>query len=195
MRGFLTYGLLILLGLAAGIGLAVMQVKGGLSGGGIANGPWRSAENVGTAKAGLQTRAVVAVNGLLALPDSEATYFNAKVDSNGDALDGSCHYLVKGGAIPARWWSMTAYGQDGYLMANRTGYYSVSSAMLDAASQNDWAISVGPDNMVTPENMWIPTLAGEAFELTLRAYHPEAKLLAGRATVPLPSIEKQGCPS
>ena len=194
-RKLLGYGLVILAGLALGVGGAVLQIRQGLSSGGIANGPWRTSENIGTKDASLVTRAVVALRGLLALPDSEAVYFNASIDSAGDALDGNCDYVLSGGTIPARWWSITAYASDGFLIPNRTGYYSVGSAAFSEAEQADWKIAVGANNKKTPQLNWIPIGKAERFELTLRAYHASPEMLANRAQTVLPEIKKAGCAS
>ncbi len=182
-----------LLGLAGGSGFAAWQIKSGSSTLSIENGPWQTAENIGSADASLQTRAVIALRGLLALPDSEAIYYNAVKDSDGQMLNGNCTYHIKGGTLAARWWSVTAYGKDNYLIPNRSGYYSAGSGAFSADQQSDWTIAVGADNVAGPGLPWIPVAKGQPFDLTLRAYHAEDSLLANRSSAALPTIERQEC--
>ena len=195
MRAVFGYGLLVAIGLAVGVALAIQQVRQGLSSGGIANGPWHTPENAGTARADIGTRAVVALRGLLALPESEAVYFNAANDSDGRALQGSCSYRVMGGAIPTRWWTLTAYDAEGYLIANPDHRYSVGSSAMTPLEKRNWTVSIGPKPPLTDGSRWIATENGAPFELTLRAYHPKPALLADRAHVALPKIVREGCPS
>jgi len=180
-------------GLIGGSAFAAWQIRSGANVLSIENGPWRTADNIGSAEAGLHTRAVVALQGLLGLPDSEAIYYNAIVDSAGDALDGSCTYRVSGGQLPTRWWSITAYADDNYLIPNDTGYYSVGSGQLTDDLKNNWVVSVAPDNIDGAGLPWIPVAIGQNFQLMLRAYHPEPELLNDRETVSLPRIEKKEC--
>ncbi|WOE76431.1 DUF1214 domain-containing protein [Alterisphingorhabdus coralli] len=193
MLRFLGYLLCILLGLGAGGGLAAWQLRNDSTTMGIANGPWKTAENIGSRYADMRTRAVVALRGLLALPDSEAVYYNAAVDSEGEALSGNCHYRVSGGALPARWWSVTAYDLDGYLLPNDSGHYSVGSGALPAEEQGNWSFVVGPDNTVASGGKWIEVVADAPFELTLRTYHPSKTLLEGKDSVTLPTVTRLAC--
>ena len=195
MRRLFGYGLLAAVGLAVGCGLAVQKIREGLSSGGIVNGPWHSPENAGTDRADPGTRAVIALRGLLALPASEAVYFNAAVDSDGRPLKGSCNYRVTGGALPTRWWTLTAYDADGYLIPNRDHLYSVGSAAMSPLEKGNWTVSIGPKPPATDASRWVATEEDAPFELTLRAYHPKPALLADRAHIALPKIVREGCAS
>ncbi|MEO1044599.1 MAG: DUF1214 domain-containing protein [Pseudomonadota bacterium] len=188
MLRLLGYLLCIALGLAAGGGVAAWQLRSGMSALDISNGPWRTAQHVGTRDADMRTRAIIALRGLLALPDSEAVYYNAAFDSDGEPLNGACHYRVSGGRLPARWWSVTAYAPDGYLISNRSGIYSVGSGALSEEQQDDWSFTVGPHALAHPDEKWIPVAENQPFELTLRAYHPGEELLDARDSVALPTI-------
>ncbi|MEM1133695.1 MAG: DUF1214 domain-containing protein [Pseudomonadota bacterium] len=193
MLRFLGYLLCIILGLGTGGGLAAWQLRSEGMAAGISNGPWSTADNIGTRSADMRTRAVTALRGLLALPDSEAVYYNTTVDSKGEALNGSCHYRVSGGALPARWWSVTAYDLEGYLIPNDSGHYSVGSGALPAEAKGDWSFMVGPDNIIAPDTKWIEVPADTPFELTLRTYHPAKALLEAKDSVPLPTITRLEC--
>lgn len=184
------YGLLLVAGLALGTGAAVVQLRQSFAALGIENGPWRTAAKVGTKDASVATRATVALRGLLALPEREAIYFNASSDSQGRKLSGKCSYLVSGGAMDARWWSLTLYDAKGYLIPNRASVYSLGSAALAPKEASNWQVDIARTRRGTH---WIAMPDDQPFELTLRAYHPSPKLLAARGSVTLPRIERREC--
>ncbi len=181
------YALTIVLGLAAGASLAVYRVRGGLSAGQITNGPWATAKTYGTTDASALVRAQVALSGLLALPAKEAMYFTARTDSAGRPLDGKCSYTLRGGALDARWWSLTLYQGEGWLVPNSANRWSVGSAAVPA---NSWTITVAPN---PAPGQWLPTGGIAKFDLTLRAYHPRGGLFDSPATARLPTIERGAC--
>lgn len=184
------YGLMLVAGLALGAGAAALQLRQSFAADGMDNGPWRMAQKVGTADAGVATRASVALRGLLALPDAEAIYFNAAHDSKGRLLAGKCSYRVSGGMIDARWWSLTLYNASGYLIANPAQSHSLGSAALDPAELGRWQMTI---SRARARGHWIAMPDDQPFELTLRAYHPSRTLLRTRATVVLPRIERLEC--
>lgn len=188
MRAWLRYLVCGVAGFAIGGGIAVQHIRAGSLSGMKAIGPWRTGTDFGTARAGAHTRAVVALRGLLALPAQEARYYNAATDSAGDPLDGRCRYRVAGGAMPARWWSLTLYDPEGYLVANQAGRFSVASAAMPNPAQ--WQIVVAPAEQA---GAWLPTGRTQRFELTLRAYLPEDGGKGSMTRDQLPSIVKEGC--
>jgi hypothetical protein len=190
MHAGVRHGLMLAAGLSLGAGTAVLQLRASFAADGIANGPWRTAEKVGTADASVATRAAVALRGLLALPEREAIYFNAAEDSAGRKLMGRCRYRVTGGRLDARWWSLTLYDAQGYLIPNPARAHSLGSAALDADEAGAWQVDIARERQ-GPH--WIAMPDDEAFELTLRAYHPSARLLAERGTVTLPRVERMEC--
>lgn len=180
---------LLLCALAGGLigtGAAVYSVRAGALGNQERLGPWTTGRAIGTAAADRYTRAVVALRGLLALPAAEARYYNASVDSSGAPLDGRCRYRLRGGALPAAWWSVTLYDPAGYLLPNAAELYSVGSAGLSAAEQQGWAVTIAPDRA---PGHWLPTAGAPRFELTLRTYLPQGPVSAAE----LPRIEKERC--
>ncbi len=187
---WLRYLMTILVGLALGLVAAVHTVRAGALGSNISIGPWRTGLDFGAAAAGAKTRAVVALRGLLALPAREARYYTAATDTAGQPLDGRCRYRVTGGPQPGRWWSLTLYDRDGYLVRNRANIFSVESAAITPAERANWTIAVAPTRQ---PGHWLPTGGLDHVELTLRAYLPvefgNGKLLDGD----LPTIVKEGC--
>lgn len=93
----------------------------------IQNDVWKTSLVAGSEQADIYTRAIVAKNYLYVLNRSEAIYFIA--DSDGKKkLDRKCDYRLVGRDLPARWWSITVYGEDNFLIPNDYGIYSVTSA-------------------------------------------------------------------
>ena len=211
LRNLLRYALTILLGTALGVVLAIHVVRTGAFASDVRIGPWQTGRDFGSADASARTRAVVALRGLLALPAKEARYYTADTDSAGRPLDGRCRYRVAGGSLPARWWSLTLYDPDGYLVANPAGRYSVESAAVEPerpaaatpemaailatqlAAEARWAIRVAPSPPGGSAVNWIPTGGLPNFQLTLRLYLPITGVGAQTTSAALPTIVQEGC--
>ena len=157
---------------------------------GLRDGPWRTNLMVGNSGADLYTRARVAVHGLLALSRSETIYFTAAHDNDGEPLDGGCVYQVSGRDPDARWWSITAYGPDDFLIPNSAWRYSVSKTTVARTQDGSFSIQVGGRGS---GSNWIP-LAPERFSLTLRLYNPSELVALDPIDTVLPAIRKMGCP-
>lgn len=180
----------ITLGLIGGAAFAVHQVRGGISDGMISNGSWTTGKSFGTTDATALTRAKVSLSGLLALPAKEAMYFTAKIDSDGKSLDGGCTYLVSGGKLEGRWWSVTLYEGEGWLVKNAANRWSIPAHAAVQSESGQWSFIVSPTEQPVA---WLPTGGVKAFDLTLRLYHPSATTIAESAKAPLPIIKRQGC--
>ncbi len=144
---------------------------------------------VGSAASGPYLRASVAVHGLLALNRSETIYDTASTDSAGDRLDGGCTYRLVGRDPAARWWSITAYGPDDYLIPNAANRYSVSKTSI-VRDVDGAFIAMVAKGQSGPN--WIPVRNG-AFSLSLRLYNPAAAVSADPAKAALPAIAKAAC--
>ena len=177
-------------GALIGSGAAVWSVRAGTLGAQNAIGPWYTGKDFGTAKASSYVRAVVALRGLLALPATEARYYTAAFDDAGQRLDGKCRYRITGGALPAKWWSLTLYDPQGYLIANPVGIYSIGSASLPSGEAQQWAVTASPDRHA---GHWLPTGRSGPFELTLRAYLPDDGGKGDLTRAQLPHIVREAC--
>lgn len=195
MRSLVKWFAVVLIGIVLGGGLAIYQVRNGGLGNDIAIGPWTTGRDIGTADADMKTRAIVALRGLLALPKEEARYFTASTDSAGRPLSGKCSYTIAGGAIEARWWSITLYDRQGWLIPNRWHRHSIGSARVPAGNPDDaangWTVTVSPDQSA---GLWIPTATDGPFELTLRAYRPRGTLASNPGRLSdFPTITRGAC--
>lgn len=155
----------------------------------ISNGPWKTNLATGSARSGPYTRALVAVHGLFALNRNETIYYTANTDSDGHLLRGNCRYEITGRDPDARWWSITAYGRDDYLIPNPAHRYSVSKTTVARTPEGEFAVQVG--GLAVDDN-WIPTGAGR-FSLSLRLYNPGPDVRQDPAHVTLPQLKRMSC--
>lgn len=179
----------LIVGTLLGLGATWLTVIHGTWGGDVADGPWRTSLVTGSADSGPYLRAAVAVHGLLALNRSETIYFTAATDSAGAPLDGACSYRVAGHDPPARWWSITAYGADDFLIPNAANRYSASKPSVTRDAAGRFAVTVAH---AKANGDWIAVAPGR-FSLTLRLYNPDPAVAADPAHVALPAIVKAGC--
>jgi hypothetical protein len=179
----------LVVGIALGLFATWATVIYGAGPNALSDGPWQTSLATGSAKSGPYTRAKVAMHGLLALNRSETIYYTAYTDSSGAPLDGACAYDVVGHDPDARWWSITAYGTDDFLIPNPVDRYSISKNSVLRAADGTFSATVGSAAHV---QNWIPT-ARAPFSLTLRLYNPGASVQSEPGNASLPVIVKDGC--
>lgn len=125
---------------------------------------------------------------LLALNRSETVYFTAWQDDTGAALRETCRYRVSGTDLPARWWSLTLYGEDDFLPANGDDALALTRTDLRDGA---WSLLAGP--AAEPGEAWLSTRNAGDFSITLRLYHPDTIVLEAPQSLTLPAIERLGC--
>ena len=149
--------------------------------------------DIGTYGTSYDARAAVARIGLGANLPADAVYPITYVDDRGQPLHGDQRYVVRfePGRLPPvdAFWSLTLYDASGYLVPNALGRHAIHErdplrlnpdGSLDLYIQ---AESPGTDL----ENNWLPSPAGEPFNLTMRLYWPRPAVLAG-AWAPPPVV-------
>lgn len=166
--------------------VAVTRLAVAAPGGG---GPWSANRDVGGADAGLYLRARVAVSGLFALSRSEAIYFRADRDDLGRPLTSRCDYEITGIAPAARWWSITAYGADFFLIANDGGRYSFNSGNISLDGEGAFRILASP---ATAPGDWLPTGHEERIYFLFRVYKPPPEIARAPLSLDLPGIAPVG---
>lgn len=180
----------IVLGLLLGLGSAALAVRGALSGGRSWRG-WSGDPNIGSTAADRWTRARVARTGLLALSKAQTIYFTRYVDERGRPLEARCAYLLSGGPLPARWWSVTLYAADNYLPQRVEGAFSVDATRVHRDWRGGWRARVAPNRADAPD--WISTRNAGRFSLTLRLYNPAPAAAANFGAIPMPSLKTLSC--
>jgi hypothetical protein len=173
-------------GIALGLVATWATVIRGTMGGGISDGPWRTSLYAGSSEGSPYLRAQIAVHGLLALGREEMIYYTAADDSDGKTLNGNCSYQIEGRDLPARWWSITVYGADDFLIPNSADRYSVSMNSVARRADGTFVVTLSKGQA---EGNWTP-VSGGRFSVTIRLYNPQAAVAADPEDVPLPGIRK-----
>lgn len=153
----------------------------------IRSGPWRTSLTAGTQTSGMYSRALNAVAGIGSMRPSEALYFMANTDSDGEPLSHASTYRIEGQDPDAQWWSLVAYaGIYGSLIPNPLNIYSVSMTTVTRNPDGSWTVRLSRQKQ--PDN-WLP-LAEQDTRLTLifRCFGPSSALLDNPAASRLPQI-------
>lgn len=188
-----------LLGLGSALwGAGLWPARDNLAFGDVDVGGWRSDFAIGSEAADPYTRVRVARHGLLALAKSEAVYFTRSVDDEGLPLREGCRYRIGGGAMPARWWSVTLYNAESMLPDNTDNAMSINA---EQAGPGRWAATIQPrqPDLIAPTgpaviNGWISSRNAGTFDLTLRLYVPDPALLTDpQAALDPPTVERVEC--
>lgn len=149
-----------------------------------------SSGNIGYYGNNYMRRATIARFGLAANPMEDAVYISSTSDTNSESLTGSRSYRLhfKAGELPPAdaFWSITAYGNQGFLIPNslnRFGIRSKDPIVFNEDGSLD--VTVGPS--CPPEysfNNWIPTVDGP-LDLSIRLYSPSRRYTDGDWVPPL----------
>lgn len=152
---------------------------------------WTGSKVTGSVDADPWTRARVAVSGLLALNKSQAIYFSRNTDDSGARLREDCRYRVSGGAMPARWWSITVYASDNYLPLNDDDALSFDQTEAQPDGKAAWTAILAPKR---PEGQpWASTHKADDYDITLRLYQPSPEAQQDYASIPMPQVTKLDC--
>ena len=184
-----SFGAMAALGFVAGVGSALWGMKHG--GGAEVHDGWAGSKVTGSTEADPWTRAQVALTGLLALNRSQAIYFTRRTDDAGQPLRADCRYRVEGGALPARWWSITVYAADDYLPLNDDDALSFDATEVRSDAQGRWVASVAAHKPAS--GAWASSRNAGAFDLTLRLYNPTPAAQADFGAIPFPRVVRMGC--
>jgi len=190
MKTALKILLTILLSLIFGILSIYATLKIGARNLQVKNGPWRTDPLIGSRDAGLYTRLLISLGGTLALNKSEAIYYTADTDDEGNPLKTRCSYRISGGSLASRWWSITLYGEDMYLVKNDPERYSYNPKTLKWDKDGKYAIYLSQKEK---SGNWLPTGEGDSFNLLLRLYRPKPEVLEKLHSIELPKIIRENC--
>ena len=95
----------------------------------LQNGTWRYFASMDLAESDLQ-RAFIGRIGLFALNDSEAIYFIANEDDDGQPLRSTDQYIIEGSSYDADYWSLALYGEDHFLLQNNEKRYAYNQTSI-----------------------------------------------------------------
>lgn len=182
--------LILLLGILAGSFLAFYHAKGKLGTGQrfVKNGEWVASLDIGSKEETLLLRARIALVGLFGLQKSEVIYFNAATDNEGKIILSENDYEISGKLLPARYWSITAYGEDFYLIPNEIDRYAINMETVESNRNGDFRILLSGQKK---DKNWLPSgRKKQKIELTLRLYQPAKTAYENLDKIPLPVIRK-----
>jgi hypothetical protein len=181
---------ILLVALLIGVGSAVWAIESFTKAHALKVGAWTGNPLVGSVQADMYLRAAIARIGLFALSRTEAIYYTAFTDDNGEPLRPECDYILEGGDLPARWWSITAYDKDHFLIPNDLDRYSYNMKNLRRDEQGRFKIHL---SRTPKEGNWLPAPKGGTLSITLRAYNPAPALRENMGSAELPKITKVEC--
>lgn len=181
----------VVTGVIAGLASVWLATGGLIGAGALRNGGWSTDLTIGSEAANPWVRAQIARVGLLALPRSQTLYFDRTTDEAGVALDARCRYAIAGKAIPARWWSITAYGGDQMLSRAANGPVSIDATRLGARAAGDWTVTAGPTDSGESPDLSISGL--DRVILMLRLYNPDAADPIALKAMELPTVTRLSC--
>ena len=178
----------LVLGTAIGVGSAVYAYDAVTGARSISNGPWQTNLAFGSVQAGPYVRTATAVHGLLALNESETIYYSAYTDDNRQPLSSEFDYRIEGKTPDARWWSITIYGSDDFLIANQMNRYSCNANNVTCDSSGKFTVYI---SKTQKPGSWVPLGDQKKFFVTLRLYNPGQTIRNSPGAVELPRIIRE----
>ncbi|MCP2029087.1 hypothetical protein L1276_004266 [Flavobacterium sp. HSC-32F16] len=186
----ITIGLgLVLLSIVLGSGIGIYNIKSGKSDSQRIIGNWQTVDkDKDLNSADLLTIAQVAVYGPYALTKKEVIYLSTSTDSEGNALDPKSDYIISGKKLDAKYWSITAYDENGFLIKNPINKYSYN--LEDVKYEADsTSYKINLSGTEKKEN-WLPVNNVQKTSLIIRLYLPSEKLRENLTVETLPAIQK-----
>ncbi len=159
------------------------------------NGCWKYAgAPIGDFGTAYIYRGLIALGGFGANPPEMAIYPNATTDSKGNELTGANSYTIHLSKDQLNllnkndgfgFWSITAYGNDQYLIANDENRYCINdrNAVFNEDGSIDIYVSNTAPNDKEKHPNWLP-VGEDGFSLYFRIYLPCDEILANDWTMP-----------
>ncbi len=162
----------------------------------VKNDIWRTLSSPGDKDRNMYTRVNVSQFGTFALAKPEAAYFHAFADIADEELNSNCLYKVAGEDIDARWWALTVYDKDGFLIENTEKNYSFNSENINFNLDGGFEIYLTNNNQAIQDvasSNWLRSPLSGNFSVSLRIYLPGEEFFSNLRRVNLPMIEKIEC--
>ncbi|MDM1885806.1 DUF1254 domain-containing protein [Mycobacteroides abscessus] len=146
---------------------------------------WKISRNdIGDYGTNYAARAVVAYGGLGANLPQDTIYPATRVDADGNPLRAEHAYVLHFPADqipPVRgFWSLTMYNEEGFFVDNPINRYAVRGERLAKNPDGSVDIYIQRENPgAAKESNWLPTPAAGNFNLLLRTYWPDQKIIDG----------------
>lgn len=153
-------------------------------GGTPANG-WNIARTgMGTYGTDYDQRALVAYSGLGANLPEDAIYPATRIDATGANLTSDRNYVLHFAADeipPVRaFWSLTMYNDKGFFVANPINRYAVRGEQMHKNPDGSLDVYIQRENPGPErESNWLPAPESGEFNLLMRLYWPDSKIIDG----------------
>ncbi|MCL1893261.1 MAG: DUF1214 domain-containing protein [Holophagaceae bacterium] len=135
-------------------------------------------------------RALIAQAGIGANPVTSAIYPSTRIDRTGEPLDGKNAYIIHFDSVPPvgeyGFWSVTAYGEDNFLIDNEINRYSINDrnqVKFNDDGSLDILVQAYPPEDKTMAGNWLP-VKEDSFHLHLRIYLPHSDVLDSKWAMP-----------
>ncbi len=189
MNSLVKFAVASIAGLVIGVFSAQYMINGHGSLFSKSFGPWTNWPSAGTRSSNPYVRAHYLTHDRLPISQFEVNELEARVDSQGERLDGNCTYEISGQTPKARWWSIYTFSGD-----------TTAAALLDRAGissrqvfyQPNGSFKVTLSNDPQTGNWLVPASDGE-FVLVLRHYNPGRSISNQFKFENLPTINKGEC--
>ena len=139
------------------------------------------------------TLAHMSRSGRLPITSSNALYFVATLDAEGEKIAADCDYVLSGKPLDSDWWSMALYTKDGRSIKNASERSFVNSSNLLRLANGGYEINLAKN---ARQGNWIEISGEEELTLILRMYGIHATKDAQRNTSieqNLPTIRRLEC--
>ena len=181
--------LLLVVAIIAGGGIAIYKIRSWKNSSNISIGSWQTIGKGNDVNSDdLLSIAQIAVYATFPLKKSEVIYLTATTDSEGNTLDDQHDYVVTGKKFDARYWSITAYDQDGFLIKNTAQKYSYNGENVQYDADNtSYKISL---SATTKSVNWLSTAGTKKVLLAIRLYQPSEQLRSSLNPDAVPVIKR-----
>lgn len=159
--------LFILGGITIGLFSAWYMIEKGSSLTTTASGSWHLWVHDGDVGADPYTLAHMSRDGRLPMTSSNALYFVATNDSEGEKIAADCDYSILGKPLDSDWWSLALYTKDGQSIQNKSKRSSINSSSLLRFENGSYEVNLAQKSR--PGN-WIEITGDEELTLMLRLY-------------------------
>ncbi len=157
------------------------------------SGSWQLWIHDGDVGADPYTLAHMSRKGRLPITSSNALYFAATHDSEGEKIAADCDYALDGKPLASDWWSLAVYSPDGRHIKNNSARSSINSSSALRYENGSYTIHLA--RRARPGN-WIEIAGENDLTLMLRLYGIHASKNAQRSNSieqNLPIIRRQDC--
>ncbi|MBU1172709.1 MAG: DUF1214 domain-containing protein [Proteobacteria bacterium] len=152
-------------------------------------GPWYIILPNGSDEGGMYTRTWYTLTALFGLKKDEQIYFVAETDHSGEPLMAEYDYRLNGGELECRWWNITVYAEDRYLMKNPENRYSYSNFDVQKNNEATYTIHLSSGKK---DGHWLYTgKKGDKFSIMLRINHPPKEMISHPDRINLPTIIRE----